>query len=501
VRALTLFAPVPAPEAVDAVVAALERTESRQLVNACMLFISEQRAAAAAHAAHAPALRALLRVAETSEEWQDRSLALIVLQELLEARRGAARRGAPPLPPHLETARLLAVCVSALRSDVYGTGEPMRIHLYSAAQQLVKQLMSTESVSNADARATGLLPALTAVVCSIRNVTDAHASAWSGIVVLLSALAGPDAMQPDDDEAALDAANDARNARADAVVDAGVHEAVRATAAAHPANASVQSAACLALCALVHSLCEHDIVRPGGLMETALVAQRCFPLPDDYCPEETDDAQAVATAAVQALAGCSPACRARMYELLGFSLAFNGRGGSFLPTITHTEPAMVLPPVAPRRDRRVAEAMTSALAAVPMSLQLHMARAAAAASLRRCIAQVKEADPSASAPPQRARRSEAFVACVAVLAVADGVDAGRRFEAAVKDEDGEDGEDDALLEAATAATIAAAGASGGAAELGRGGGAAEALAAWNAALVTLALLGQLAIVEESQGAA
>jgi hypothetical protein len=488
VRALTLFAPVPSPEALDAVVATMERTESHELRHACVMFISEQRAGGAAHA-DAP-FCAVLRVAEVSDDIQDRMLSLVVLQELLEARRSAVRRSSPPLPPHPEAARLLAVCVAALRPRIDDADDERRIHLFAGADQLLRYLFACEGVTLQDVLAAGGLPAVMATLRSMGAVTDVSAPIWCRIMQRLCRLLAPRrARFGAPDAKAEDAAEDAAfAARAAAAVAAGVHEAARAAAAARPTDADVQNAACCALNMLAQAVSEEDIVRPGGLLETALAARRST-------ADADADSQTMAFAAVQRLVERSERCKERMHALLGVREEYEpGRRGpwSFPHYVsTGVAPAMTLPPAPPKRDKRVIEAMASTLAVIPVSLQLHMARAAAAASLRRCIAQVRELDSSASAPPHRARRSEAFAACAAVLAVADGVDAGRRFEAAVRDEDGEDEGGDALVDAAKAAAIAATAASRGA----------EALAVWNSVLVTLALMGELAIVEASQGAA
>jgi hypothetical protein len=502
-RALALFEAVPAPEALRAAVAVLQCAPSDEVTNAALMFVSEQRAGADAHAADAPALGAVLRVAAAAatECVQNRLLALSVLLELLEARRAGARRGArvgaarampppPPPPPHPEAPRLLAAAVAALRQRAKEEEEEERVtcvFLYAAAVQLLRHLLMFEGVSVAQALDEGALLAAISALRAFGDVTDTSAPVWCRLLALLCDLAGAqdDAAERADDAAASVAAS---HGGAAAAVAAGVHEAARAVAAARPADEDVQRAACAALLLLAVRVTDDEVTRPGGLLEIALAAHRSLPFEcatDEYGEELGEES--VAMAAVQRLAQRSVACRARLHELCGVKLEQGPNGWERLVQTAPPPP----PPPPPRRDTRVAESVSCALACVPASVQLHFARAGAASALRHCVAQAQELDPSAAASPQRARRSEAHAAAAAVLAVAAHVEAGRPFHPATSDEDhDDDAEDDALLEAAKAAALAAAGASRGA----------EALAAWSSALVTLALLGELAIVEaEAQG--
>jgi hypothetical protein len=476
-RALTVFAKLPAPEAVDAAVAAMQHAwPSAVVCHAAMLLISEQRAGAAAHAAEAPALAAALRCAEESPEMQNRMLSLVVLQELLQARRP---RKLPPPPPHPQAARLLAAAVAALRPRPGDAADARCIYLLSGAQELLHWLLAHEGVTCAAACAAGALPAAIAALHSIGEVTDAaSADVWSRIVSLLCQLVCAD-------EAAC-------SERAAMAVAGGVHEAARAAAAARPSNARLQRAACLAIYTLADAVSEHDIIRPDGLLQTAIAVQYSTRGRGANGEEDEVGGESTASAAVTRLAERSEVCKARLYELLGLRMGY-AEGGPRdrweRLRLVATVPAMVLPPPPPPRDCRVTDALATALGGVPLSVQLHMARAGAAASLRRCVATVQgPQDTSASAPPQRARRTEASAACAAVLALAAHVEAGRRLEAAVKDEDGQDGEDDPLLVAAKQATVTGAAMSR----------KEDSCAAWSTAHVMVALLSKLAIVEASQ---
>jgi hypothetical protein len=387
---LKLFAPVPAPEALDAVLAVMARTASVALLDEALCFVSAQRACAEVHAHDSRALALALRALEEDllplPRAQSRLRAVLAVDDLVEARRRGARRGrgAPAPPPHPCAPRLLAAAVAALRPRAGVDDAECAVMALSVAEQLLTRLLAAEGVTIADARAAGALHAVTAALLAFGDsFTDHSAPIWCRVSRLLCRLLvvpHHDAEVP----VATAAAIAAHRARAAAAVAAGVHAAAldAAAAAARRGDAALLDAACFLLTVLADAISEEDVVRPGGVL----------------------DAAALVWAAQQQAAVADAGATTRVY-----STHEEGTRGppsaqqQPLPTVA----SMLLQRLAARRARCAARADellgVHTVASESSSGQLLAAAAGGHCSLRaaaECAARVPAGPPTALPPPQ-----------------------------------------------------------------------------------------------------